>query len=182
MERLFIAVKPPEAVAQKLLLLTRPTASKARWVDPDQWHITLRFLGEADHREVQETLFEWADNWTDSVPRATVGPATAVLGDVVVVAPVAGLDELASSIAAVTSAIGESLETRHFVGHLTLCHFRGDPPEGSVGVPVSTVFDVTEVLLVRSRAHAGEVTHDVLDRFPLMARGLGSSAGVWRET
>ena len=38
---------PPEVVA-RLAALARPTVEGVRWTTPEQWHVTLRFLGWVD--------------------------------------------------------------------------------------------------------------------------------------
>jgi len=46
-KRLFIAIDPPEAVLEQLALLCCGLPD-ARWVPPDQMHLTLCFIGEVD--------------------------------------------------------------------------------------------------------------------------------------
>ena len=45
--RLFIGIRPPEAVCEKLLD-TMEALEGARWVDEDNLHLTLRFVGEVE--------------------------------------------------------------------------------------------------------------------------------------
>ncbi len=47
MKRLFTAIEIPQAVASNLALL-RGGIPGARWIDPENYHITLRFIGEVD--------------------------------------------------------------------------------------------------------------------------------------
>ena len=47
MHRLFVAVRPPEAI-RALLLGAMGGISGARWQTDDQLHLTLRFIGEVD--------------------------------------------------------------------------------------------------------------------------------------
>ena len=47
MHRLFVAIRPPEAVRSQLLDLMEGVKG-ARWQDEDQLHLTLRFIGEVD--------------------------------------------------------------------------------------------------------------------------------------
>lgn len=50
MHRLFVALRPPAAIRQRLLALMQGVEG-ARWQDDAQLHITLRFIGEVDrHR------------------------------------------------------------------------------------------------------------------------------------
>ena len=47
MPRLFVAIDLPEAIKQEIATIPR-AISKARWVPPDQLHLTLRFIGDTD--------------------------------------------------------------------------------------------------------------------------------------
>jgi 2'-5' RNA ligase len=53
MPRLFLAVRPPEDVVAELMSLRRKDQRGVRFVRPEQWHVTLRFLGDADIDEVE---------------------------------------------------------------------------------------------------------------------------------
>jgi len=70
--RLFIAVWPPPEVVDVLRTLERPTIPGLRWTTPDQWHVTLRFIGDADPPDVGPLPTIDAE--------VTLGPATARLG------------------------------------------------------------------------------------------------------
>ena len=56
MTRLFVAVWPPSGVVDALRPLVVPGEPGVRWVTPEQWHVTLRFLGDADPDEVATAL------------------------------------------------------------------------------------------------------------------------------
>jgi 2'-5' RNA ligase len=47
MQRLFVAIELPDAIKDDLLAL-REELTGARWVNPQQLHLTLRFIGAAD--------------------------------------------------------------------------------------------------------------------------------------
>jgi len=47
MPRLFIGLEIPQNIATSLSIIQGGVAG-ARWIDPDSYHITLRFLGEVD--------------------------------------------------------------------------------------------------------------------------------------
>ncbi|MBC8194647.1 MAG: hypothetical protein ISR42_09410 [Acidimicrobiia bacterium] len=100
--RLFLAVVPPTELINRLTGLPRPEAPGLRWTAPHQWHVTLRFLGRTDPAVVIGALARL------STPSAVaeVGPATAVLGNRVVMVPVAGLDEVAAAVTALTAEVG----------------------------------------------------------------------------
>jgi 2'-5' RNA ligase len=161
--RLFIAARPSAAAVAVIERLPRPEAPGVRWLATDQWHVTLRFLGEADPDAAATALAALVA----APAEAVVGPVTRLLDDTVLVVPVAGLDRLAAAVVAATTGVGELPEDRPFVGHLTLCRFREGPPPGAVGAAVSAAFSVEEVVLARSRTLPGGAVYEVLERFPL---------------
>jgi 2'-5' RNA ligase len=71
MPRLFTAIEIPEAMRLRLSLLRAPITG-AKWVQPEDMHITLRFAGDIDGR----TADDFADLLGDvSVPPFTVAIA-----------------------------------------------------------------------------------------------------------
>ncbi|MDQ3905721.1 MAG: RNA 2',3'-cyclic phosphodiesterase, partial [Actinomycetota bacterium] len=55
--RLFVALTPPDEVTEALRAITaalRELAPELRWTRPQQWHLTLAFLGEVDDALVDE--------------------------------------------------------------------------------------------------------------------------------
>jgi len=55
MPRLFTAIEIPEAICVRLSLLRAPL-SGARWVEPENMHITVRFAGDIDGRAADELV------------------------------------------------------------------------------------------------------------------------------
>jgi len=169
--RLFVAVRPSTEAADVLDQLPRPEAPRLRWLPRTQWHVTLRFLGDADPDEVAAVLA--AAPWGEIAPvDVKLGPATALLGDGVVMVPAEGCDDLAALMVAATEHLDQPVEVaprgyRPFVGHLTLGQFRDELPSGSVGSPVTVSFRVDEVLLMASRTLPEGAVHEVIAAFPL---------------
>ncbi len=161
--RCFVAVLPPPEVSDVLARLDRPAAPGVRWTHPDQWHVTLRFLGEVDPGEASAAL----TGLNAEAVVATMGPATIGLGGHTVVIPVSGLDGLAASVVARTALVGEPPEDRPFVGHLTLARLGAPAPPGSVGIPLAAEFPVGEVCLVASHLLPDGAAYEVLERFVL---------------
>ena len=155
--RLFVAVWPPPEVAGVLEGMVRPDHPSVRWTRPDQWHVTLRFLGEVTD-DAMPSLVRALDAVRSQPPRrVTIGPATARLGRHVLMVPVAGLDDLGQAVVDATDAIGSPPDDRPFTGHLTLARGRGHHavPAALAGQPAEGSWPVTEVALVRS--HLGAV-------------------------
>ena len=61
MPRLFIAIDFPDLVIEQLIELCDWSLENATWVNDDQFHLTLRFIGEVDGIEfddIREELFQ----------------------------------------------------------------------------------------------------------------------------
>ncbi|MEE2769286.1 MAG: hypothetical protein VX833_08740 [Actinomycetota bacterium] len=165
--RLFVAALPDPAIVQYLLQVyggwPRPEIDGLRWTGPDQWHVTLRFLGLADPIAAAVAL----DQLGTVAAKARLGPTTALFGRGILMVPVVGVDSLAGAVAAATPGVGETPENRPFAGHLTLARSRGRIPAELVDVPVAGVFPVTEVCLMQSETLPEGARYEVLRRWPL---------------
>ena len=53
MPRLFTAIEVPKEIGLRLSLL-RGGIHGARWIDPENYHLTLRFIGDIDDRTAGE--------------------------------------------------------------------------------------------------------------------------------
>jgi 2'-5' RNA ligase len=154
-------VWPSPDVVATIAALARPTIDGVRWTTPEQWHATLRFLGDADVDAMTAVL----DTVTGTATTAVMGPATARFGHSTLHAPVVGLDALA---AAVAHAFGP--EDRVFHGHLTLARARarrGVDLRPLTGAPVSGEWPVTEVTLVASELHPKGARYEIVARVQL---------------
>jgi 2'-5' RNA ligase len=159
MARLFIAVWPPEEVVAELTSLRRKDQRGVRFVGPEDWHITLRFFGEADPHEVIDALAGI------KLPpaRAHLGPAVDVISDRALVIPVAGLDDLAETAKQHTIKIGQP-DRRRFVGHLTVARVKPRfPMPSTLGALVSAQFEVVEIALVQSRLHSRGARYETIE-------------------
>lgn len=150
--RLFVSVLLPDSAVEALAALPRPEIEGVRWTEPENWHVTLRFLGNAPVPEAT-AAFE-----TITAPGATarLGPRVWRLGQSVAMVPVVGLDDLASAVAAATAGVGEAPERRRFVGHVTVARTRARMPTAALGSEVAAEFDVEQIHLMRSHLdHVG---------------------------
>ena len=172
--RLFVAVSLPSDVIELVSDLPRPDLASMRWTTEDQWHITLRFLGEVEApsavadalKEVPATLLEAE---IDDV-EAVLGAATAWFrGRQILHVPVAGLDALARAVAMATEPWGEGTDDPPFSGHLTLARVRRRQtgPANRAGTPVSAEWTVREILLMSSTLGPGGSRYGVVARVPL---------------
>lgn len=146
--RLFLAVWPPDDLVSELMSLRRKDQRGVRFIPPERWHVTLRFFGEADIDDVEAAV----DAIELPPAIATIGPAVDVLGERVLVIPVAGLDTLADEVTRGTRHLGEPPSRRPFAGHITIARVQRAvrmPP--ALGALVEGTFEVDELALVRSR-------------------------------
>lgn len=176
--RLFVAVSLPAEVKELVGDLDRPDLASLRWTTEDQWHITLRFLGEVGSpAAVAEALKEVPG----ALEKAGIGEVEIVLGAAtawfrgrrILHVPVTGLDSLAGVVAEVTGPWGEgSEEDPPFAGHLTLARVRrnGTGPANLAGTPVSAEWTVPELLLMSSTLGPGGSRYGVVAQVPLGQR------------
>jgi len=162
--RLFVAVRPPEDVVSELMSLRRKDQRGVRFVPPESWHVTLRFLGEAHIDEVERAL----DRAVLPASTAMIGPAVDVLGERALVVPVSGLDALAHEVIAATRSVGDPPPKRRFSGHLTIARVKRDVPmPPALGAMVDGEFAVDEVELVRSRLEPEGARYDTVASWPV---------------
>lgn len=167
MPRLFLAVFPPVEVVELLGGLERPEVEGLRWTGPEQWHITLRFLGEAEQVKVEDSL----QGFRGSASTVRLGPASRRLGTRALVLPAAGLSELAAEVGARTAAIGQPPDRRHFAGHLTLARARRRVPDTVVAQSFEAEFLASEVWLATSQLHSDGSRYTRLTHWPLEEAG-----------
>ena len=127
MPRLFTGLELPEVVVGQLALL-RGGVVGARWLEPEDYHITLRFIGDVDGgvaRDIVETLgdtrrpkipvrFEGLGWFGGDKPRALV----------VKVKPESVLMNLQAEQERRLRRIGIEPETRKYTPHVTLARLR----------------------------------------------------------
>jgi 2'-5' RNA ligase len=165
---LFVAVWPTADVVAALEGLPRADFAGFRWTGADQWHVTLRFLGEVPAEEITAVSDALSSGLAACpareavlVPRARwFGSALTLLVD--------GLDDVGAAAIAATATFGAPPEHRGFTGHLTIGRVRDRrarrPPVGAVQVALEPGFEpeawparwpVTSVALVCSHLGGG---------------------------
>lgn len=166
-----MAAWPPEEVVTRLESLARRPLAGLRWTTAAQWHVTLRFLGRVDDPPAVAAALR-------SVPlpgaTAALGPAVARFDRSVLHVAVAGLDDLAASVASATSHLGEAAGPRPFTGHVTLARAgrraRLDL-RPLTGQRVEARWAVGEITVVASHLERGGARYEVLDRIALPLLG-----------
>jgi 2'-5' RNA ligase len=177
--RVFVAVPLDEETRHRLahVVAERVPAIPGGAVEPQKWHLTLRFLGEVDEVEV--------DRIRHSLDRADLGgPFTMAWGglgafprparaSVLWVGIPRGADELRSLWMATEAALDDAgfpPEDRPFRPHLTIARIR--PPEDVsrlvAGEPLPTVpMKVDRITLFQSRLARGGAAYSIVDEFLL---------------
>ena len=132
MPRLFTGLEIPAAIGDELRL-SRGGLPGARWIDPANYHITLRFIGDVDHataRDVFSVLGEMRSRAPIGVAideLSTFGGARprAILARVV---PSPELSRLQAEQERLLRRVGLSPEPRKFLPHVTLARLRDAAP------------------------------------------------------
>jgi 2'-5' RNA ligase len=165
--RLFVAVWPPEEVLDAVAALPRPEVDGLRWTTRDQWHVTLRFFGNAEVGDAIAALRQAKAEATV----AHLGPETARFGKRILHVPVGGIDAIGKAVVDATKEVGRRPEDRPFSGHLTLARTRdrrrGVDLRPLEGVPIEARWPVGEVCLVESRLSPKGARYDVVETISL---------------
>ena len=129
--RLFVAIALPEDLRERLTGLQQGVPA-ARWVDPDNLHLTLRFIGEAD--SVQAHDLDAALTQLRAARFAVTLAGVNCFGQGrksralwVGVEPAPELGRLQRKVEQAALAAGFAPEGRKYKAHVTLARFKGDP-------------------------------------------------------
>jgi 2'-5' RNA ligase len=182
MPRIFTGLEIPSTVAQSLAML-RGGLPGARWIDPENYHLTLRFIGDIDDslaREIADMLngvrrmsfelrLDGLTSFGGRKPRAVVATA----------APTPALLELQAEQERMMQRVGLDPEGRKYTPHVTLARLR-DTSSREVADYLSTrqpfrsaPFQVGRFVLFSSRASVGGGPYVVEAAYPLKARQAG---------
>lgn len=158
MPRLFTGIEIPAEIGERLSLL-RGGLPGARWIDRENYHVTLRFVGDIDMdvaNDIADTL--------GGVSRPDFEMAIDGLGSfggkkphslIATVKPTRALIELQAEHERRLQRIGLPAEQRKFIPHVTLARLRG-----------ASARDVADYLSLRGGFSAGPFT---VDRFVLFS-------------
>jgi 2'-5' RNA ligase len=176
MPRLFTGLEIPDDVGQTLSFL-RGGLPGARWIDPENYHLTLRFIGDVDDALAHEVVsmlsrvnrkaFELRLNGLSSFggrkPRAVVANTE----------PVQALYDLQGELERLMQRVGLEPEGRKFTPHVTLARLRDSSTRQVADYLAerasfrSAPFPVHRFALFSSRASIGGGPYVVEDAFPL---------------
>jgi 2'-5' RNA ligase len=179
MPRLFTGIEVPHEIAFALSL-KRGGLHGARWVDPENYHITLRFIGDVDYAtasEVTDALDRLAHSEAFTIRLSHLGsfggdkPRALFAG----VENNATLQRLQAAQERVLQRLGLEPDGRKFVPHVTLARLRG-AEAGDVarflafaGRFEALEFAVERFVLFSSRDSVGGGPYLVEQAYPLAA-------------
>jgi 2'-5' RNA ligase len=171
--RLFVALSLPDEIRDRLGDLEMPLPG-ARWVPPDNLHLTLRFIGEVDGGLAQDidTALMGLDGRGFELRLAGLGhfgegPKTRSL--FAAVAPNEALSRLQQKVDQALQRLGLAPEGRKFKPHVTLARFRS----GAASMPHLERFLVEHALF---RAGPFQVS-----QFSLFQSFLSGEGSIYRE-
>jgi 2'-5' RNA ligase len=175
MPRLFTALEIPPDIGASLTVL-RGGLPGARWIEPENYHITLRFIGDIDDalandiaslldgisRPPLDLRLDGLTSFGGNKPRAIVAT----------VAPSRALTELQAEHESIMKRMRVPADGRKFTPHVTLARLRGtsarDVAEYLAAQPYwSAPFHVSQFVLLSSRASTGGGPYVAEATYPL---------------
>jgi 2'-5' RNA ligase len=178
MPRLFTAIEIPANVGQMLSFL-RGGLPGARWIDPENYHITLRFIGDIDSSVANDVA-----SMLDGVNRAPFElrlDGLAAFGGrkprsvYANVAPSQALMDLQAELERLMQRVGLAPEGRKFTPHVTLARLRDSSSRQVADYLTerasfrSAPFRVERFVLYSSRDSVGGGPYVVEEAYPLVA-------------
>lgn len=178
MPRLFTGLEIPQSIARPLGMM-RGGLPGARWIDPENYHLTLRFIGDIDdalareiagvlgrvHRATFELRIEGLSSFGGRKPRAVVAA----------VAQVPPLMELQAEHDRLLQRLGLAPEGRKYTPHITLARLRDSSSRqvadylAARGHFRTPPFEVSRFVLFSSRASVGGGPYLVEEAYALAA-------------
>jgi 2'-5' RNA ligase len=174
--RLFVALEVPGHVRNDLREALEPWRGSlpgARWVPPENWHVTLLFLGATDPGRIDWVSARLEDAAAGAAPFDTAlttfgGFPSSTRARVIW----AGLDDRAGQVSALARSVGADMgaepEDRPFAGHVTVA--KSPRPlrlsEDFIATPLpAAAFKVEEMVLFRSHPGRPVPRYEPLTRF-----------------
>ncbi|WP_284777308.1 RNA 2',3'-cyclic phosphodiesterase [Agrobacterium sp. lyk4-40-TYG-31] len=176
MPRLFTALEIPRNAAMSLSLL-RGGLPGARWIDVENYHITLRFIGDIDNRTADEVVNrldridrpEFQVNLTGIGSFGSKKPHSIWAG----VSPSAEMTALQGEVERICQRLGLPPDPRKFTPHVTLARLRNSRLDDVVhylsgrGDFRTSPFTIGRFVLMSSKESVGGGPYIVEEAFPL---------------
>ncbi|MGQ4273635.1 RNA 2',3'-cyclic phosphodiesterase [Terrihabitans sp. B22-R8] len=175
MPRLFTGLEVPAKIADRLALL-RGGLPGARWIDVENYHITLRFLGDVDERTAREASLALGNGHREPIP-VTIDALDAFGGVrprslIAKVEPGAELLDLQAEQERVLRRVGLPAESRKYTPHVTLARLRDTSPRAVAdwramrGGMARMTFEASRFVLFSSRDSTGGGPYLVEQTYP----------------
>jgi 2'-5' RNA ligase len=178
MPRIFTGLEIPPAVTQSLSMM-RGGLPGARWIDPENYHLTLRFSGDVDDATAHEVAsllgrvrrtpfelrFDTLSSFGGRRPRAVIAT----------LAQTPALMELQAEHERLMQRVGLEPEGRKYTPHVTLARLRDSSSRqvadylAARALVWTPPFQVTRFVLFSSRASVGGGPYVVEAAYPLAA-------------
>jgi 2'-5' RNA ligase len=190
MPRLFTALEIPRDAALSLSLL-RGGLPGARWIDVENYHVTLRFIGDVEGRIADDIV-----NGLDRINRSGFDIRLSGVGAFgnkkphalwAGVAPSAELAALQAEIDRICLRNGAAADARKFTPHVTIARLRNASPLeiasylSSHGSFSSAPFRVGRFVLMSSRDSVGGGPYVVEEAWPLGGKQAASGGAIAAE-
>jgi RNA 2',3'-cyclic 3'-phosphodiesterase len=179
MPRIFTGLAIPADIGQ-MLALSRGGLPGARWIDPENYHLTLRFIGDVDasiahevasllhrvNRAPFELRLDGLSSFGGNKPRALVAT----------IAPAPSLMELQAEHERLMQRVGLEPEGRKYTPHVTLARLRDTSSRqvadylAARGYFPPLTFRVERFVLYSSRASVGGGPYVIEADFPFVTR------------
>jgi len=176
MVRLFAGIEIPPAVADALAML-RGGLPGARWIDPENYHLTLRFIGDIDDDDAREVAYmlgkvrrppfdlrlSGLSSFGGRKPRAVIAEADGG----------GALLDLQAELERLIQRVGLEPESRKYTPHVTLARLRDSSSQqvadylAARGHFRSASFPVSGFVLFSSKASVGGGPYIVEAAYPL---------------
>ncbi len=177
--RSFIALNLPEEAANHLgdmaaKMSYQDKSGALRWVDQENYHVTLAFLGEQRQQDL-ETLAEQLDQtlmqpeFQTDVQRISPFPETKPKLMAALLDKNDGIIDIHRQVVSAVNSCGLVMDKRKFIPHITLARYRHSRNEFSGGIPaqINCPIYFEEVVLFESQLTSSGAEYEPIYRFPL---------------
>ncbi len=177
MPRLFTAIELPATIVQQLAML-RSRVAGARWIDPENYHLTLRFVGDIDAPSADDFVEALSAIRCPAFSLRLVGLGSfggrrprALWAGVAQSEPLMVLQRAHERSA---RSAGLAPETRNYSPHVTLARLRGSKPQeiadylSGFGGFSTLPFAVHRFVLLSARESSGGGPYILEESFSLL--------------
>ena len=185
MPRLFTALEIPRDAALQLSLL-RGGLQGARWLDAENYHITLRFIGDVDSHMADEVAHA-----LDRVQRREFQLSLCGVGVFggkkphsvfASVVPASDLLQIQGEMERICQRLGLAADPRKFTPHVTLARLKNTSPEQAAnylsarGDFIAPPYKVARFVLMSSKDSVGGGPYIIEEAYPLQAQAVSAAS------